>query len=84
MSGTYNASGQISGKVYSPYALKSKSPRKTMTRHKVKKERRKATADRRASVRTGLFVSLSFKNDRRSGRERRRKVSGGSKFSLEK
>lgn len=35
------------------------------------KERRKSKHDRRKSARDGVFVSLSFKNDRRFQRERR-------------
>ena len=34
-------------------------------------ERRKKEHDRRKSVRDGIFVSFSFKNDRRVRRERR-------------
>lgn len=36
------------------------------------KDRRKAKADRRKSVREGVFVSISFKEDRRSHKDRRR------------
>ncbi len=35
------------------------------------KERRKSKHDRRKSVRDGVFVSFSFKNDRRDRRDRR-------------
>jgi len=35
------------------------------------KERRKNNHDRRKSVRDGVFVSFSFKNDRRVRRDRR-------------
>jgi hypothetical protein len=35
------------------------------------KDRRKAKKDRRKSVRDGVYVSLSFKKDRRSGTDRR-------------
>ena len=35
------------------------------------KERRKNNQDRRKSVRDGIFVSFSFKNDRRVLRDRR-------------
>jgi hypothetical protein len=41
-------------------------------RHKLKKERRKNRRDRRKSVREGLFVYLSVKNDRRRLRNRRK------------
>jgi len=37
-----------------------------------KKERRKNKKDRRKSVRDGVIVKLSIKNDRRSGRDRRK------------
>ena len=36
------------------------------------KDRRKRKQDRRKNVREGIFVSLSVKEDRRSGRDRRR------------
>lgn len=36
------------------------------------KNRRKKKKDRRKNVREGIFVSLSVKDDRRSGRDRRR------------
>jgi len=36
------------------------------------KEKRKNKHDRRQSVRDGFFVSLSFKDDRRVGRDRRK------------
>jgi hypothetical protein len=36
------------------------------------KERRKNKHDRRKSVRDGVFVSISFKNDRRVVRDRRK------------
>jgi len=44
--------------------------RKTVTR-KLKRDRRKSTYDRRKSVRDGVFVSLSFKRNRRKLRDRR-------------
>jgi len=37
-----------------------------------KRERRKKRRDRRQSVREGIIVTLSIKNDRRSGRDRRK------------
>jgi len=37
-----------------------------------KRERRKKRRDRRRSVREGIVVTLSIKNDRRSGRDRRK------------
>jgi hypothetical protein len=36
------------------------------------KERRKRKQDRRKNVREGIFVSLSVREDRRNGRDRRR------------
>ncbi len=41
-------------------------------KRKPKKERRKNKQDRRESVREGIFVSLSVKNDRRTLRDRRK------------
>ena len=39
---------------------------------KVRRDRRKNKQDRRRSVREGIFVSLSVKNERRSGFDRRK------------
>jgi hypothetical protein len=39
---------------------------------KVRRDRRKTKQDRRRSVREGIFVSLSVKNERRSGFDRRK------------
>jgi hypothetical protein len=39
---------------------------------KPKRERRKKRQDRRRSVREGIIVTLSIKNDRRTGRDRRK------------
>ena len=39
------------------------------------RDRRKNKQDRRKSVRDGVIVSLSFKNDRRVRKDRRRAVS---------
>jgi len=38
-----------------------------------RKDRREYKHDRRKSVRDGVFVSFSFKNDRRKGGDRRKK-----------
>lgn len=38
-----------------------------------RKDRRKKKQDRRKSVRDGVYVSFSFKNDRRKGGDRRKK-----------
>ena len=51
--------------------------RKTVTR-KLRKDRRKSKADRRSSVRDGVFVSLSFRENRRKGGDRR---SGSNRFA---
>ncbi len=40
--------------------------------NKVTSDRRKSKRDRRKSVREGIVVTLSVKNDRRSGRDRRK------------
>jgi len=39
------------------------------------KDRRKKKYDRRQSVRSGVIVSLSYRNDRRKGGDRRKKNS---------
>ncbi|MGD9826505.1 hypothetical protein [Desulfobacter sp.] len=41
-----------------------------------KKDRRKASYDRRKSVRDGVIVTLSFKKDRRKSPDRRFQASG--------
>ncbi len=43
--------------------------------HNPRRERRKNRQDRRKSVRDGVFVRLSFKNDRRQNPDRRKKNS---------
>ncbi len=53
--------------------------RKTVTR-RFKKDRRKKKVDRRKSIRDGVIVNLSFKNDRRRGKDRRN--VGGTTFSV--
>ena len=47
------------------------SKRKTVSR-KMKTERRRKKADRRSSIRDGVIVNLSFKDNRRNGVDRRR------------
>ena len=42
-------------------------------RRRKRKDRRKNKRDRRKSVRDGVFVSLSFKKDRRGSKDRRKK-----------
>ena len=51
-----------------------KSPDYTPIKKK-KGERRKNKQDRRKSIRDGVIVSLSFKNDRRVRKDRRGKIS---------
>ncbi len=53
--------------------------RKSVTR-KPKRDRRKLILDRRKGVRDGVIVSLSFKDNRRKGVDRRR--AGGSRRPL--
>ena len=50
-----------------------KSPYATPTKNR-KGERRANKQDRRKSVRDGVIVSLSFKNDRRVRKDRRKKI----------
>jgi len=54
-------------------------PSKTYPNYTPKKkkdeDRRKNRQDRRKSVRDGVIVSLSFKNDRRARKDRRRKIT---------
>ena len=38
-----------------------------------RKDRRKKKQDRRKNVRDGVYVSFSFKNDRRNGADRRKR-----------
>lgn len=44
----------------------------TIDKKEVQRERRRNRKDRRKSVREGVIVTLSVKNDRRSGRDRRK------------
>jgi len=53
----------------------SKSSSDYTPKKKIKVDRRKNKQDRRKSVRDGVIVSLSFKNDRRARNDRRRTVS---------
>ncbi len=53
----------------------SKSSSDYIPKKKRKVERRKNKQDRRKSVRDGVIVSLSFKNDRRVRKDRRKTVS---------
>ncbi len=58
-----------------PYRIRGFSERRRTITRKFRRDRRKAKADRRSSVREGIFVELSFKNNRRKGVDRRN-VSG--------
>jgi len=51
----------------------SKNSPEYTPKKKKKEEKRKNKQDRRKSVRDGVIVSLSFKNDRRVRKDRRRK-----------
>ena len=55
--------------------VQESSPGSALHKPKKKVDRRKNKQDRRKSVRDGVIVSLSFKNDRRVRRDRRRRVS---------
>jgi hypothetical protein len=50
------------------------NPRRQAPKKKVIKNRRKSKADRRASVRNGVIVSLSKYPERRRGQDRRKKT----------
>jgi len=56
--------------------IKKDPPDKKMALHSrtklFRKDQRKNTQDRRKSVRDGIFVSLSYKKDRRKQRDRRK------------
>ncbi len=57
----------------SPYRIEGfPERRKTVTR-KFKRDRRKHKKDRRSSIRDGVIVSLSFRNNRRKGTDRRKR-----------
>jgi hypothetical protein len=58
-----------------PYRIRGFSERRRTITRKFRRDRRKAKADRRSSVREGIFVDLSFQNNRRKGVDRRN-VSG--------
>ncbi|MEH0020129.1 MAG: hypothetical protein V6Z89_10770 [Desulfobacter sp.] len=61
----------------SPRRIKGFSERRRSVTRKFTRDRRKAKQDRRKSVRDGVIVSLSFKNNRRKGGDRRRR--GGAR-----
>ena len=55
-------------------ASKKNDPR-YLAKKKKNEERRKNKRDRRKSVRDGVIVTLSYKNDRRVGKDRRKNNS---------
>ena len=52
----------------------SKNSPADILKKKKNEDKRKNKQDRRKSVRDGVIVSLSFKNDRRVRKDRRRKI----------
>jgi hypothetical protein len=56
----------------SPYRVEGHPERRKTVSRKFKRDRRKQKKDRRSSIRDGVIVSLSFKNNRRKGPDRRR------------
>lgn len=57
--------------VDSSYRIDGFSEKRMMVSRKSRKERRKQPKDRRSSIRDGIIVSLSSKNNRRKGIDRR-------------
>jgi len=57
------------GKISGGFSGKKRNPNIEML--KEKRERRKARADRRKSVRDGVIVSIVSRNDKRTGKDRR-------------
>ncbi|MCG8683356.1 MAG: hypothetical protein MI892_00650 [Desulfobacterales bacterium] len=55
----------------SPDKIRGFSERRKTVSRKFKKDRRKKKQDRRKSVRDGVIVDLSFRNNRRKGGDRR-------------
>ena len=58
--------------VNSSYRVEGHPERRKTVSRKLKRDRRKQKKDRRISIRDGVIVSLSFKNNRRKGTDRRR------------
>ena len=52
-----------------------KNDSRYLTKKKKTEDRRKNKRDRRKSVRDGVIVTLSYKNDRRIGKDRRKNNS---------
>jgi hypothetical protein len=67
--------------VDSPNEIRGFSERRKTVTRKFKKNRRKPHLDRRKSVRDGVIVVLSFKQNRRKGIDRR-KISSNAVFAL--
>ena len=61
--------GQVNSASKNPLTQKPEESNRQKTQPR---ERRKRKQDRRKSVRDGVIVRLSFKKDRRSGRDRRK------------
>ncbi len=58
-------------KIGSSHKLDGFSERRKTVSRRPKRNRRKKINDRRSSIRDGVIVSLSFKNNRRKGIDRR-------------
>ncbi len=56
----------------SPNEIKGFAERRKTVARKLRRERRKHNRDRRSSIRDGVIVNLSSRNDRRNGVDRRR------------
>jgi len=57
--------------INSPYKIGDFSERRKTVSRKFKKNRRKQKKDRRSSIRDGVIVNLSSRNNRRKGSDRR-------------
>jgi hypothetical protein len=56
----------------SPYRINGFSEKRKIVSRRFKRDRRRQTRDRRSSIREGVIVNLSFKDNRRKGNDRRR------------
>ena len=57
----------------SAYRVEGQPERRKTVSRKLRRDRRKQKKDRRKSIRDGIIVSLSFKNNRRKGADRRKR-----------
>ena len=57
--------------IESSYEIKGFSERRKTVSRKLRRDRRRKKKDRRSSIREGIIVCLSFKNNRRKGTDRR-------------